>query len=173
MVFIRSTWQGPNFVGDGSNWSPSRRASGSIRAISGGRDPWFSKMMMMMESISGHQGCTMCLRFCDIFAPSQPLACTLKLLHSAYRCVLPTFCPVNPNQTDVWEALPGLGGGSGSPPLLSWLWSKFLLKNHVSLKAGINSNSFGPFLEIFFKNHQKNRRKLKIHQKMAKYERNF
>ena len=23
MVFIRSTWQGPNFVGDGSNWSPS------------------------------------------------------------------------------------------------------------------------------------------------------
>ena len=22
----------------------------------------------------------------------------------------------NPNQTDVWEALPGLGGGSGSPP---------------------------------------------------------
>ena len=58
-------------------------------------------------------------------------------------------------------------------PLLPWLWSKFLLKNHVSLKTGINSNSFGPFLEIFFKNHQKNWRKLKIHQKMAKYERNF
>ena len=64
-------------------------------------------------------------------------------------------------------------GGLRKPPLLSWLWSKFLLKNHVSLKAGINSNSFGPFLEIFFKNHQKNWRKLKIHQKMAKYEQNF
>ena len=49
-----------------------------------------------------------------------------------------------------------MGGGSGSPPLLSWLWSKILLKNHVSLRAGINSNSFGPFLEIFLKNHQKN-----------------
>ena len=80
---------------------------------------------------------------------------------------------LNPNQFDVWEGLSGLGGGSRSPPLLSWLWSKFLLKNHVSLKAGINSNSFGPFLEFFFKNHQKNRRILKIHQKMAKYERNF
>ena len=66
-----------------------------------------------------------------------------------------------------WEGAPE------APPLLSWLWSKFLLKNHVSLKAGTNSNSFGPFLEIIFKNRQKNRGKLKIHQKMAKYERNF
>ena len=33
-----------------------------------GRDPWFSKMMM--ESISGHQGCTIYVRFCDIFAPT-------------------------------------------------------------------------------------------------------
>ena len=65
------------------------------------------------------------------------------------------------------------GGLLEAPPLLSWLWSKFLLKNHVSLKASINSNSFGPFLEFFFKNHQKNRQKLKIHQKMAKYERKF
>ena len=80
---------------------------------------------------------------------------------------------INPNQFDVWEGLSGLGGGSRSPPLLSWLWSKILIKNHVSLRAGINYNSFGPFLEIFFKNHQKNQRKLKIHQKMAKYERNF
>ena len=61
------------------------------------------------------------------------------------------------------------GGLREPPPLLSWLWSKFLLKNHVFLKAGINFNSFGPFLEIFLKNLQK----LKIHQKMAKYERNF
>ena len=89
------------------------------------------------------------------------------------KCKSAGALSLNPNQTDVWEALPGLGGGSGSPPLLSWLWSKFLLKNHVSLKAGINSNSFGPFLEFFFKNHQKNQRKLKIHQKMAKNERNF
>ena len=29
-----------------------------------------------------------------------------------------TINDVNPNQTDVWEALPGLGGGSGSPPPL-------------------------------------------------------
>ena len=43
------------------------------------------------------------------------------------------------------------GGGLWEPPLLSWLWSKFLLKNHVSLKDGINSNSFGHFLEFFFK----------------------
>ena len=28
-------------------------------------------------------------------------------------------------------------------------------------------------LEFFFKNHQKNQRKLKIHQKMANYEENF
>ena len=64
-------------------------------------------------------------------------------------------------------------GGSGSPPYLSWLRSKFWLKNHVSLKADINSNSFGTFSEIFFKNHQKNWRKFKIYQKIAKNERNF
>ena len=80
---------------------------------------------------------------------------------------------LNPNKTDVWEALPGPGGGSGSPPYLSWLWSKFLLKNHVSPKAGINSNSFGPFSEYFFQKSQKNWRKLEIYQKIAKNEWKF
>ena len=42
------------------------------------------------------------------------------------------------------------------PPYLSWLWIKFLLKNHVSPKAGINSNSFGSFSEYFFQKLQKN-----------------
>ena len=65
------------------------------------------------------------------------------------------------------------GGGSGSPPYLSWLWSKFLLKNHVSPKAGINSNSFGPFSEFFFQKLQKNWRKLKTYQKLLKNERKF
>ena len=64
-------------------------------------------------------------------------------------------------------------GGLQEPPLLSWLWSKFLLKNHVSLKAGINSNLFGPFLEIFLQKLPKNWQKMKIHQTMAKYEQNF
>ena len=46
-----------------------------------------------------------------------------------------------PSQCDVWEGPSGVGGGApGAPPLLSWLWSKFLLKNHVSLMAGIKSN---------------------------------
>ena len=74
----------------------------------------------------------------------------------------------NPNQFDVWEGLSGLGGGG-----LSWLWSKFLLKNHVSLKAGINSNSFGPFSEIFFQKSQKNWKKSKTYQKLLKMSENF
>ena len=42
------------------------------------------------------------------------------------------------------------GGGGHHLPYLSWLWSKFWPKDHVSLKAGINSNSFGFFSELFF-----------------------
>ena len=80
---------------------------------------------------------------------------------------------INPNQFDVWEALSGWGGLREPPPLLSWLWSKFLLKNHVSPKAGINSNSFGPFSEYFFQKSQKNWRKLEIYQKIAKNEWKF
>ena len=67
----------------------------------------------------------------------------------------------------------GGGGGDGRhPPYLSWLWSKFWPKNHVSLKAGINSNSFGPFSEFFFQNSQKNWRKLKTYQKLLKMSEN-
>ena len=80
---------------------------------------------------------------------------------------------INPSQCDVWEGPSGVGGGSGSPPYLSWLRSKFWLKNHVSLKADIIYNSFGTFSEFFFKNHQKNWRKFKIYQKIAKNERKF
>ena len=47
-------------------------------------------------------------------------------------------------------------GGGRHLPYLSWLWSKFWPKNHVSLKAGINSNSFGHFSEFFFQKSQKN-----------------
>ena len=46
-------------------------------------------------------------------------------------------------------------------------------KNHVFLKADINSNSFGSFSEFFFKKLQKNCRKLKIYQKLLKNERKF
>ena len=72
-------------------------------------------------------------------------------------------------------ALPGAGEGGGwpPPPYLSWLWSKFWPQNHVSLKAGINYNSFGPFSEFFFQKSQKNWRKLKTYQKVAKNERKF
>ena len=56
---------------------------------------------------------------------------------------------VNPNKTD--KALPGPGGAPRAPAHLSLLWSKFLLKNHVSPKAGINSNSFDPFSVCFGK----------------------
>ena len=42
-------------------------------------------------------------------------------------------------------------GGLWEPPHLSWLWSKFWLKNHVFLIADINSNLFGPFSECFSK----------------------
>ena len=48
-----------------------------------------------------------------------------------------------------------------SPPYISWPWNQFWLKSIVSLKAGINSNSFGSFLGFFSKNHQKNANKLK------------
>ena len=69
----------------------------------------------------------------------------------------------NPNQTDIWESyIARTEGGSRSPtPLLSWLWSKFWLKNHVSLKADINFKIFGPFLEIVFKNHKKKSAEIK------------
>ena len=59
------------------------------------------------------------------------------------------------------------------PPYLSWLWSKFWPKNYVSLKVGINSNSFGPFSEFFFQKLQKSWRKLKTYQKLLKNERKF
>ena len=80
---------------------------------------------------------------------------------------------LNPNKGDVRKALPEAGGGSASPPHLSWLWSQFLLKNHVSLKAGINSNSFDPFSEFFSQKLPKKWQKLKIYQKIAKNERKF
>ena len=64
------------------------------------------------------------------------------------------------------------GGGWLPPPYLSWLWSKFWPKNHVSLKAGIISNSFGLFSEFFFQNSQKNWRKLKTYQKLLKMSEN-
>ena len=63
-------------------------------------------------------------------------------------------------------------GGGCHPPYLSWLWSKFWPKNHVSLRAGINSNSFGLFSEFFFQNSQKNWRKLKTYQKLLKMSEN-
>ena len=80
---------------------------------------------------------------------------------------------LNPNKGDVRKALPEAGGGSASPPHLSWLWSQFLLKNHVSLKTGINSNSFDPFSEFFSQKLPKKWQKLKIYQKIAKNERKF
>ena len=64
------------------------------------------------------------------------------------------------------------GGGGRHPPYLSWLWSKYWPKNHVSLRAGINSNSFCPFSEFFFQNLQKNWRKLKTYQKLLKMSEN-
>ena len=50
---------------------------------------------------------------------------------------------------------------------------QFLLKNHVSLKAGINSNSFDLFSEFFSQKLPKKWQKLKIYQKIAKNERKF
>ena len=63
-------------------------------------------------------------------------------------------------------------GGGGHPPYLSWLWSKFWPQNHVSLKAGINYNSFGPFPEFFFQKSQKNWQKSKTYQKLLKMSEN-
>jgi hypothetical protein len=64
-------------------------------------------------------------------------------------------------------------GGWLPPPYLSWLWSQFWPKNHVPLKAGINSNSFGPFSEFFFQKSQKNWQKSKTYQKLLKMSENF
>ena len=58
------------------------------------------------------------------------------------------------------------------PPYLSWLWSKFWPKSHVSLIAGINFNSFGPFSEFIFKKSQKHWQKLKNYQKLLKMSEN-
>ena len=66
----------------------------------------------------------------------------------------------------------GVGVGCNTP-YLSWLWSKFWSKNHVSLNAGIIYNSFDPFSEFFFQKSQKKWRKLKTYQKVAKNERKF
>ena len=94
-----------------------------------------------------------------------------QLLLSSFPSSLLCFdivCLFNANKTNIWEALPGPGGGaSGSPPYLSWLWSKFLLKNYVSPKAGINFNLFGPFSDYFFQKSQKNWGKLEIYQKIC------
>ena len=49
---------------------------------------------------------------------------------------------LHPNEGDVWKPC-------------QVLWSKFWPKNHVSIKAGINSNSFGPFSDFFSKNYKK------------------
>ena len=64
------------------------------------------------------------------------------------------------------------GGGGRHPPYLSWLWSKFWPKNHVSLKAGINYNSFGPFPEFFFQKSQKNGKNWKPTKKLLKMSEN-
>ena len=77
--------------------------------------------------------------------------------------------PKNQGQT----ALALIRVTSGRPCHLFWLWSQFLLKNHVSLKVGINSTSFGPFQEFFFQKSPKKWRKLKIYQKIAKNKRKF
>ena len=66
------------------------------------------------------------------------------------------------------RGLSGVGGGYCSHPHLSWLWSKFWLKNQIFLKADINSNLFGPFSEYCSKITQKSWQKLKTYQKLLK-----
>ena len=55
------------------------------------------------------------------------------------------------------------------PPYLSWLWSKFFLKNHVPQELASIPTHLAPFQNFFFKNRQK----LEIHQKIAKNEQKF
>ena len=57
----------------------------------------------------------------------------------------------NPNKGDVRKALPEAGEGLREPPYLLWLWSQFLLKNHVPPK------------ELFFHGSPKKWQKLKIY----------
>ena len=108
------------------------------------------------QCINQDQDTLFCKKFCGFLA-------------GFYRI---TSC-FNPNEGDVWKPCQVRGGGTRHPPYLSWLWSKFWSKNHVSLKAGIIYNSFDPFSEFFFQKSQKNWRKLKTYQKVAKNERKF
>ena len=62
----------------------------------------------------------------------------------------------NPNQTDVWEALPGLGGGLRKPPPC-YLGSgaNFCSKIMFPQKLASISTHLAHFQNIFSKNHKK------------------
>ena len=63
-----------------------------------------------------------------------------------------------PNQTEIWETLPGQGGAPEAPLQPILFLKKFWLKNSVVLihVDSINSYSFFPFSDFFFQKSTKN-----------------
>ena len=80
---------------------------------------------------------------------------------------------LNPNQTDVWMPCQDWGVASAATSIYLGNGTNFCSKIMFPQKLTSIPTHLAYFWNFFFKNHKKNQRKLKIHQKMANYEQNF